>query len=362
MNRVLLPVLLVALVGAGCTGDEKMLNQDDNQLQPLTIRAAVLAPESVLLPTRTIVYGTAFPDNSQIGVHVADGISTDTIGNQGKPGIPYSTDYYTNQMFEFNGSVWLPNAFYNLSGRKGTVYAYYPFNEDVRFNTAGSDTIPVSIQPNGSITVKNGTAATDNVNNSDAITSPAAGENDFMYYAPTEARATVNNRQHSVLLTMKHALAQVSFRLIKASNYPGAGNFTRYEISDTGATSLITTSAASSVMSIVNGTLTLVSPVKGKITRNIINYQLGYEVTEATIVSNLVFPVTTISTGDLSVLFHIDVQDYTAQLPVTSSQSDAWLAGKNYLYTVTLSGTGIEITSVSITDWENVPAGKIEIQ
>lgn len=363
MKSFLLPVLLLALVSTGCTSDEVPADQDEaaNQPQPLAIRAAVLVPESVPPITRAIVYGTVFPELSQIGVHIAKGVSTDTNGNQGAPGTPYSADYFTNQMFQFDGSIWTPNADYNLSADQGTVYAYYPFDSDARFNTPGNATIPISIQPTASITVLSGSAATNHVNNSDAITTPAEGENDFMYYLPGIGRATVSNRQHSVLLTMQHALAQVSFRLIKSSNYPGTGYFTGYEIYDTGDTNLIITNATSSVMSIKDGSLTIDTPKKGKIARNIINYQLGSDLPQATIVSNLVFPVATIKAGELSARFHIDTQDYIVQLPVTPGTSDTWQAGKNYLYSVTLSGTGIEITSVSIMDWDNIAAGKIEI-
>lgn len=365
MKAILLPVLLLALVNAGCTNDENPLGQDEdnNQLQPLSIQAAVLTPEAVLSGSRTIVYGTAFPVDSEIGVHVAKGISSDTEGNKGAPGTPYSTTYFTNQMFHFNGSIWTPNADYNLSAEQGTVYAYYPFDAAARFNTAGEANIPVSIQPTGNITVKDGTSATDNVNSSDAIITPAAGEKDFMYYAPGASRAVVSNRAHSAILTMQHALAQVSFRVIKSSNYPGAGNFTGYEIYDTNnMTNLIITSATSSVMSIVDGSLKFEAPSAGILARNIINYQLGTDLAQATIVSNMVFPVATIGTGQLSVRLHIDAEDYTAALPVTVGKSDTWAVGKNYLYSVTLSGTGIEITSVSIVDWVNVDGGNIAIE
>lgn len=364
MKNYLLPVLLLALVGAGCTEDKTSLNPDEigNLLQPLSIQASVLAPESVLPGSRAIVYGTAFQNLSKIGVHVAKGVSSDTSGNKGVPGTPYSEDYYTNQMFQFNGSVWTPNADYNLSADQGTVYAYYPFNSEVRFNTPGEAIIPVSIQPAGSIIVKSGSAATDNVNDSDAITTPTADENDYMYYLPAMERATVSNRQHSAILTMQHALAQVSFRLIKSSNYPGLGQFVGYEIYDTNSTNLIIVDATSSNMSIVDGSLTIDTPSKGKIVRNIANYQLGITLAQATIVSNLVFPVPAIASGNLSVRFHIDSHDYTALLPVTEGTSNAWEAGKNYLYSVTLSGTGIEITSVSIVDWINVDGGDIAIE
>lgn len=365
MKKILLSLLSLALVGTACTNDDTPLNHDEknNSMQTLSIQAAVLTPKSILPETRAIVYGTAFPNDSEIGVHVALGAATDADGNKGAPGTPYSDSYFTNQMFRLNGSVWTPNADYNLSANKGTVYAYYPFDTDARFNTAGTATIPVYIQPTGDIIVKNGSSATDNINNSDAITTPTANEKDFMYYAPGASRAVVSNREHSAVLTMQHALAQVSFRVIKASNYPGLGSFTGYEIYDTNnTTNLITISATSSVMSIVDGSLNIDTPLAGSISRNIIGYQLGTDLTQATIVSNLVFPIPSIAKDELSVRLHIDAEDYTARLPITTGTSDAWLAGKNYLYSVTLSGTGIEVTSVSIADWDNIDGGDIAVE
>lgn len=363
MKKIFFPIASLVLVAAGCTNDETSLNSNegDNQLQSLSIQVAVLGTESVLPESRAIVYGTTFPSSSEIGVHVAKGVAGDG-DNSGAPGTPYSTSYDSNQMFQFDGSIWTPNADYNLSSDKGTIYAYYPYNSEIHFETAGEATIPVAIQPAGSITVKNGSSATNHVNNSDAIITPAADEHDYMYYMPGATRATVSNRQHKAVLTMQHALAQVSFRLIKASNYPGAGNFTGYEIQDAGETNLVVTEAASSNMSIVDGNFNMDTPAKGTISRNIIGYQLGSDLAEATIVSNLVFPVTTIAAGNLIARFHIDGQDYTASLPVTAGLSDEWAAGKNYLYSVTLSGTGIQITEVSIMDWINVEGGNINIE
>lgn len=364
MKRILFPVSVLAILATGCTSDDMMDNgaQVDNQLQPLSIEASVLTASPVAPGTRSIIYGTAFPNLSQIGVHIAKGVAGDADGNKGVPGVPYANEYFSNQMFHLNGSTWAANEAYNLSADQGTVYAYYPFDDTARFSTAGSTTIPVEIASSGSITVKNGTSASSGINTNDAITSPADGEKDYMFYRPAAARAVVNNRNHTAQITMQHALAQVSFRLIKAATYPGAGKFTKYDIYDTAAKELVTTSATTATMSIVDGSLSLTGATKGHITRNITNYALGTSTPAATIVSNLAFPINTIAADDITVNFYIDGQDHIVKLPVTTNVSDSWEAGKNYLYSITLGGTGVEVTDVSITDWINVPAGEIDMQ
>ena len=37
--------------------------------------------------------------------------------------------------------------------------------------------------------------------------------------------------------------------------------------------------------------------------------------------------------------------------------ADKWLAGVNYQYTVRLSGTGLSISTISVTDWVDAPNG-----
>lgn len=363
MKKLFLPVALLALLAAGCTNDDILENESpvSNELHSLSIEATVLS--GVSLPdTRGIIIGTSLPNLSEIGVHVAKGSAGDG-NNAGKPGTPYS-DAYSNQMFSLNGSIWTANKTYNLSADKGTIYAYYPFDTTVRFQTSGDDaSIPVTIAATGSITVKDGSSATNGVNNSGAILSPVDAEKDYMYYAPESDRIIVNNRSYTAQLTMKHALAQVSFRLIKSPTYPGAGKFTDYSLYDTPSKkSLVITGSSTSQMSIVNGAITHTVPTAGTISRLVTNYMLGSSTSTATIVSNLIFPATGITQGDISANFVIDGQDHIVTLPVTVGSTDKWEAGKNYLYSVTLGGTGIEVTSVKLTDWVTIDGGGIDIQ
>lgn len=369
-NKCMKPILFLAascmLLATSCGDNVISVNEppEAGELRPLSIEAIVITSEPVsgTRASSGIITGTSLPDLSQIGVHVAKGMVGDGV-NEGKPGTPYS-DAFSNQMFSLSGSKWAPNQAYNLSADMGTVYAYYPFDSSARFLTPGNDaTVPVSIVPSGSIQVLSGTSATGGINNSGAILAPVDGEKDYMYYAPVATRITVNNHSPIARLTMRHALAQLSFRLIKAPTYPGAGALTSYEVYDTpGKKTLVIVGSTASEMSIVSGTITHNTPVAGHINRLLTNYMLGTSTPSATIIGTLVFPVSGIAEGDITAGFSIDGEDYTVTLPVTIGSTDSWEAGKNYLYSVTLGGTGIEVTNVGVTDWVIVDGGGIDMQ
>ena len=83
--------------------------------------------------------------------------------------------------------------------------------------------------------------------------------------------------------------------------------------------------------------------------------------------SILVFPATDIANGDVKATFTIDGTTYSVNLDAPTGTvtiggnsvdtADKWLAGVNYQYTVRLSGTGLSISTISVTDWVDAPNG-----
>ena len=67
--------------------------------------------------------------------------------------------------------------------------------------------------------------------------------------------------------------------------------------------------------------------------------------------SILVLPEGTADKSNVEATLTIDNQDYKVALPGSNS---AWEAGKNYLYTVKLSGSELVISSVTVTEWTTV--------
>ena len=97
-------------------------------------------------------------------------------------------------------------------------------------------------------------------------------------------------------------------------------------------------------------------------TRDIANYTLSKATADtdqarATAKNNarkasiLVLPENTADKSTVEATLTIDNQDYKVALPGSNS---AWEAGKNYLYTVKLSGSELVISSVTVTQWTTV--------
>lgn len=116
-------------------------------------------------------------------------------------------------------------------------------------------------------------------------------------------------------------------------------------------------------MKIKDGTITPgSSPAAVTYTRDIANYTLpkatSSDASAATTAKNnarkasiLVLPESTVDKSTVEATLTIDNQDYKVALPGSGSK---WDAGKNYLYTVKLSGSELVISSVTVTEWTTV--------
>ena len=78
--------------------------------------------------------------------------------------------------------------------------------------------------------------------------------------------------------------------------------------------------------------------------------------------SMLILPATSVD-SKVKATFTIDEVDYDVNLTKPEASSDKWDQGKNYIYTVKLSGQGLAINKVTVTDWtEKVVDGDLEIK
>ena len=309
---------------------------------------------------------------------------------------------------------------YNLSTEVGQVFAYYPY--DATYNpttvTQASDLkIPVSL-----------ITATATGNDIDAETSnaakvwdPASGggawvnrtpipganvladktEKDYMYFDGTNAQGTntgryVNNGHagnaasansntdednpgYGITLTMKHALAMVSFRVYDGGNLGTAGQveFVGFKIEDNGGTFLNTSNGT---MQIADGTLAIEARTgTPSIARTVTNYTLKQQIpaggtetantfieagdtrgaTVSPSVSALVYPVD-FTTGSLKLTITLNDgttdQDYTVNIPGRN-----WEKGQNYVYTLSAGRNKLSITQVDVQDWHVVNADELPL-
>ena len=307
-----------------------------------------------------------------------------------------TTNKKTNNygLYTYNSSAWGNSSATDkiyLSAEEATIYAHYPAYQpgsngefqsgSTALKASGSSgeytdnsTINISVFP-GKSGEANATIDFQSTDNSDGQTSTkdkilaASGEVDYMYadQGSTGVKASYKNgdtnKTGQVTLAMKHALAMVSFRVYADHTYKNTGAFTKLVLANKSGGTTILNNGASPTMKIKDGTITVgSSPTAVTYTRDIANYMLSKATADtdqarATAKNNarkasiLVLPENTADKSTVEATLTIDNQDYKVALP---SSSSAWEAGKNYLYTVKLSGSELVISSVTVTQWTTV--------
>lgn len=307
-----------------------------------------------------------------------------------------TTNKKTNNygLYTYNSSAWGNSATDKiyLSAEEATIYAHYPAYQpgsNGEFQSSGtalkatnssgeyteSSTINISVFP-GKSGDANAKIDFQSIDNSDGQTSTkdkilaASGEVDYMYadQGSTGVKASYKNgdtnKTGKVTLAMKHALAMVSFRVYADHTYKNTGAFTKLVLANkTSGTTILKNGGTNPTMKIKDGTITAgSSPAAVTYTRDIANYTLpkaaSSDASAATTAKNnarkasiLVLPESTADKSTVEATLTIDAQDYKVALPGSDSK---WEAGKNYLYTVKLSGSELVISSVTVTQWTTV--------
>ncbi|MCE8825382.1 fimbrillin family protein [Bacteroides fragilis] len=306
-----------------------------------------------------------------------------------------TTNKKTNNygLYTYSSSAWGNSATDKiyLSAEEATIYAHYPAYQpgsNGEFQSSGtalkatgssgeyteSSTINISVFP-GKSGDANAKIDFQSIDNSDGNSSgsakilAASGEVDYMYAdQSTAVKASYKNgdtnKTGKVTLTMKHALAMVSFRVYADHTYKNAGTFSKLVLANkSGGTTILKNGGTNPTMKIKDGTITAgSSPAAVTYTRDIANYTLpkaaSSDASAATTAKNnarkasiLVLPESTADKSTVEATLTIDAQDYKVALPGSGS---AWEAGKNYLYTVKLSGSELVISSVTVTQWTTV--------
>ena len=306
-----------------------------------------------------------------------------------------TTNKTTNNygLYTYSSSAWGNSSATDkiyLSAEEATIYAHYPAYQpgsNGEFQSSGtalkatnssgeyteSSTISISVFPgkSGDPNAKIDFNSTDNSESNSSGSAKilaASGEVDYMYADQSTAvkasyKKDDTNKTGKVTLAMKHALAMVSFRVYADHTYKNTGAFTKLVLANKSGGTTILNNGASPTMKIKDGTITVgSSPTAVTYTRDIANYMLSKATADtdqarataknsARKASILVLPESTVDKSTVEATLTIDNQEYKVALP---SSSSAWEAGKNYLYTVKLSGSELVISSVTVTEWATV--------
>lgn len=327
MNLALISGLLLT---AGCGDDQNTGTAENND--PVELR---ISPRVTL--TRGVVDGTAFADGTTVAVY-AEG--TDYTADKNNN---YAKYKYSSSTWKSDGSdkIYLTNA-------EATIYAYYPTT--TQYNPTNL-TIPVTL-----LEAESEIIAVNNITGTSIAA--AAGEVDCMYATPVPSVTNKSNKTTPVPLIMKHALSMVSFRVYKAADYEGTGKLTKIVLKNVDAAGTTLSKGTNPTMNIKTGAITEGTSTPATYTRTIKD---GYTLeattngTGANKFSIMVLPISTsIGNDKIQATFTIDGAEYTVKLTAPSDNSGAWLAGKNHLYTVKLSGTELSLGTITVTQWEEV--------
>lgn len=370
-----LPALLLAV---GC-GESILPEGQDTGVAELQVSPQVVLTRGAIDAADASAVGKAL---GSIAVYANSKTTNKTTNNYG--------------LYTYSSSAWGNSSATDkiyLSAEEATIYAHYPAYQpgsNGEFQSSGtalkatnssgeyteSSTISISVFPGstGSVNAKIDFQSTDN---SDSQTSTkdkilaASGEVDYMYadQGSTGVKASYKNgdtnKTGQVTLAMKHALAMVSFRVYADHTYKNTGAFAKLVLANkSGDTkNILNNGGTTPTMKIKDGTITAgSSPAAVTYTRDIANYMLSKATADtdqarataknsARKASILVLPENTADKSTVEATLTIDNQDYKVALPGSGS---AWEAGKNYLYTVKLSGSELVISSVTVTQWTTV--------
>ncbi|EXZ16542.1 hypothetical protein M067_2542 [Bacteroides fragilis str. J-143-4] len=239
--------------------------------------------------------------------------------------------------FSLKEGVWTPDkqTIMNSTSGDALLYAYYP---------------PAAIQASGD------GEHTTAVNLPSSLTDfLATGQADYLYGVGTDtgtAPVTATPSSRTVSFKMKHALAKVSFRIVKSDSATEALKLIQVDVLSgtnrlrTGiGTMNLKSGLLNSLSDISTLTLAQASGVELKLKEN----QKGPNVTclvapmakEETVLS---FRLKVCVDGEAAAKAHaFETQSVTAQ----------WEAGKHYVYLITVDKMGGKLSSVQIEDWKN---------
>ena len=257
-------------------------------------RAALQLKVGVNQPTsRAIVEGKALPNESQIGVSVVDNTGT-----------AYQNQNYNNVLYtaaEVQGKqTWTTTANVTLSGEEATLYAYYPYAEG-----ADITAIPVDM------------TETD--------------QKDWMYATPVTG---LSDGKSTAEVQLNHALTDLRLTFYK-DTYSGKGEVTEFTVQSTGM-------AVGGTLNAKTGEITLPATPVNTITRT-----AAFTLTDKATATPLdVMHIPTGAEAPVTVSVTVDGNTYSASTTAFTLQK-----AKAYNYVMKLTSTGLEVTSVALTDW-----------
>lgn len=311
--KPLLPLALAASLLSAC-GDDALTDQPDNALR---LQSVSVADDALAGTTRATLGATA--PISAIGIYATTSAHAALENN-------------AQSVFSKKGGTWscdTPPEIASQETAPDYIYAFSPETSKVTHSATGAHTIPVTV-------------GNDNFS--------ATLQTDYLYATPQQAYAG----KRTVSFEMLHALAKVSFKILKSQYVSEPMTLTKVELlsptnriqTGTGTmnigTGKLTSLTDASLLTLTGSTVLkketdadvdtpnvtcLVAPMPGE--ENALSFRLTVAVGAADSAATLVF-----ETGAVK----------TAQ---------QWKAGMHYVYKIIVSKMGGGLSGVQMDDWKN---------
>lgn len=263
----------------------------------------------------TRMTGTSFENNDAIGVYAVAHLNNNQIEGD------IQDSYAPNIKHVYNGSTWsLPEgAYFPWAGgqTKVALYAYYPYNQSA--TTANSKNYPFAVESNQS-------------------TKQTFMLSDFLWGKSNASTPT----SMKIPLSFTHQMSKIII------NIKSERDFTPEEVNNFQA-SLLNTYLDGKI-DLSSGTTSISSDAQRKILNPYkrLNATSGYGVTFEAIV----FPQTIAASTEL---FSIKSSDGVTPYIYKSVNDLAFSSQKQYTFNITISRTGISVTTDDIADWITTP-------
>ncbi|MBP1593193.1 MAG: putative exported lipoprotein [Bacteroidetes bacterium] len=327
MKKVLILAAVMFVLLAGCTKDDTstIISSDRSEL----------------------VMSAGFSGTSTIPTMVDDFVSGHTVG------VFVTGTGYTPKVaqYTFDGTLWNSPVSNDdkiyLSGNVATVYGFYPGSASV----------------NGSLS-NTGTNAIDVLINPEETSFTCAGQTDYMYATAAYngsgyplATAWNESDKKDAVLYFHHAMSVLCFVINKPAIYIASGKLTQIKLTGTGGKVF---NAGSGTMDVSTGTISMASQSPALTFTGSADINEYNAVPSTKVVAKgLVVPDN--STSGITLSMIIDGKQLSGTLP-SAAPADKWEAGKQYTYTVQFTASGIQVSSVSILNWVNIPGGATDVK
>lgn len=306
MKRIILSAALATIVLSltSCENRCEEMGRGVPDEALLTINAVPVY--DAVTPTRAPI--SVFPDQAELGLFVTSGILGNDYNNNAANSNVKST---------LTGSVWNQTPAVYLSSANATVFAYYPYSNDI---TDGTD---VAVEH--------------------------TSQTDYLYGVQNAGQSAINNANPNVNIGMHHALAMIQFQFSKR-NYTGPGKLIRIEIINASGTLL----CSEGTMNVATGEITNTAGKSASAVIENISEGLIASIPATASTDDTTFPKVLVlplkketAPGNISIRFTIDGRSYTCGVPA----STRWEKGTKYTYKIELSGTEVRVGTILITDW-----------